>query len=185
MARVYEFVTSAARACPRDVGRRRWAPTALPALAFAAALLVGGCGPGSSAADDKPAGHRGADGHEEVPVSVLPSKPSKPMTVQQLASGMGCTPELGGQYADYRLAWCEIEGGKMVITEFDTVEGQTAWLKHSKDYGGVYLVGERWLVTGNSLAEISPLQDKFGGKIEQGDIHGPPPPRTTPPKPAN
>jgi hypothetical protein len=144
-------------------------------LALAAGLFLGGCGGSSSSGGGK----HGGDGHDEVPVSVLPSKPSKPMTVQQLAKGLGCEPELGGQYADYRLAWCEINGTKMVLTEFDTADGQNAWLKHSKDYGGVYLVGERWLVTGNTLAQISPLQDKFGGKIEQGDIHGPPPPRTT------
>ncbi len=144
----------------------------MPVLALAAALVVGGCGPGSAGS---PAGHRGTGGHDEVPVSLLPSKPSKPMTVQQLASGMGCKPQLGGKFADYRLASCEYKGKKLVLTDFDTVDGQSIFLENSKDYGGVYLVGERWLVTGNSLAEISPLQDMFGGKIEQGDIHGPPP----------
>ncbi len=147
-------------------------PACLPVLALAAALLAG-CGGSSSASGGHGTGHG-----DEVPVSVLPSKPSKPMTVQELASGMGCEPQLGGKYADYRLAWCEVNGTKHVLTDFDTAKGQRAWLEHSKWYGGVYLVGERWLVTGNTLAEISPLQDKFGGKIEKGDIHGPPPPQT-------
>ena len=164
-------MTFAASACPRDARLRRWA---LPALALAAALLAGGCGPGSS--DDEPGGHRGAGGHDEVPVSVLPSKPSKPMTVLQLAKGMGCKPKLGGKFSDYRLASCDYKGKKLVLTDFDTTEGQSVFLDNSKDYGGVYLVGSRWLITGNTLAEISPLQDMFGGKIEQGDIHGPPPP---------
>lgn len=142
-------------------------------LALAAVVVAGGCGPGSSG---QASGHGGTGGHDEVPVSVLPSKPSKPMTVQQLASGLGCKPQLGGKFSDYRLASCEYKGKKMVLTDFDTVDGQSIFLENSKDYGGVYLVGERWLITGNTLAEISPLQDKFGGKIEQGDIHGPPPP---------
>ncbi|HEY7592898.1 MAG TPA: hypothetical protein VH969_07055 [Actinophytocola sp.] len=148
-------------------------------LAAALAACTAGCGPGSSG-DDASGGH-GAPGHDEVDVSVLPSKPSKPMTVQQLATGLGCEPELGGKYADYRLAWCDVNGTRVVLTDFDTAEGQRLWLEHSKDYGGVYLVGERWLVTGNSLKEISPLQDKFGGKIEKGDIHGPPPPASARP----
>jgi hypothetical protein len=156
---------------PRDAWRR-WA---IPALALAAVLLAGGCGPGSASAGGS-GGHGGAGGHDEVPVSLLPSKPSKPMTVQQLAKDMGCKAQLSGKFADYRLASCEYQGKKMVLTDFDTTEGQSAFLHESKPYGGVYLVGERWMITGNTLAEISPLQDKFGGKIEQGDIHGPPPP---------
>jgi hypothetical protein len=166
---VYEFVTFAADARAGDA-RRRWA---VPALALAAALLVGGCGPGSSSSD-APAGH-GGGGHDEVPVSLLPSQPSKPMSVLQLAKGMGCKAQPSGKFADYRLASCEYHGKKLVLTDFDTDEGQSVFLHESKPYGGVYLVGDRWMVTGNTLAEISPLQDMFGGKIEQGDIHGPPP----------
>lgn len=147
-------------------------------LAGVLAALTAGCGPGSSSGASR--GH-GVSSHDEGLVSVLPSKPSKPMTVLQLASGLGCEPELGGKYADYRLAWCQVKATKYVLTDFDTTEGQRTWLEHSKDYGGVYLVGERWLVTGNTLAEISPLQEKFGGKIEQGDIHGEPLPSTPPP----
>jgi len=171
---VYEYVNDAADACPQ--GRRgRWA---MPLLAVAAALVVGGCGPGSGG---ESSGHGGTGGHDEVPVSVLPSKPSKPMTVQQLAKGMGCNAQLGGKFADYRLASCEYKGKKLVLTDFDSAEGQSVFLHESKPYGGVYLVGDKWLVTGNTLAEISPLQDMFGGKIEQGDIHGPPPPTSTKP----
>jgi len=151
-------------------------------LAAALAAVTAGCGPGSSG-DDAGGGH-GGTGHEEVPVSVLPSKPSKPMSVQQLAKGLGCTPQLGGKFADYRLASCEYKGKKLVLTDFDTAEGQDVFLHESKPYGGYYLVGARWLVTGNSLAEISPLQDMFGGKIEKGDIHGPPPPPASSAKPA-
>jgi hypothetical protein len=143
-------------------------------LAAALAALTAGCGPGSSS-DDASGGH-GGGGHNEVPVSVLPSKPSKPLSVQQLAQGMGCTPKLSGPFSDYRLGACEYKGKKLVLTDFDTAEGQGVFLDESKPYGGVYLVGDKWLITGNTLAEISPLQDMFGGKIEQGEIHGGPPP---------
>jgi hypothetical protein len=149
-------------------------------LAAALAAFTAGCGPGSGG--DAGGGH-GGGGHNDVPVSVLPSKPSKPMTVQQLAQGMGCKPLLSGPFSDYRLASCEYKGKKLVLTDFDADEGQSAFLDDSKPYGGVYLVGDRWLITGNTLAEISPLQDMFGGKIEQGEIHGPPPP-TNQAKPA-
>jgi len=170
---VYEFVTFLVGARPQDGRSRRWA---VPALALAAGLLLGGCGSSSS---EGGRGHGGTGGHDEVPLSVLPSKPSKPMTVQQLASGLGCKANLAGKFADYRQAHCEYQGRNVIMSDFDTAEGLDAWLDHSKYYGGVYLVGERWVITSNTLAEISPLQDKFGGKIEQGDIHGPPP--STPP----
>jgi hypothetical protein len=143
----------------------------VPALALAAILAAGACGPG-----DGTSGRHGGSGHgEDVPLSVLPSKPSKPMTVQQIARALGCDAKLAGKFADYRLASCEYQGRNLVMAEFDNEKNQTDWLELSKDYGGVYLVGERWVMTGNTLAEMSPLQDKFGGKLEQGDIHGPPP----------
>jgi hypothetical protein len=167
---VFRFVTSADTTSGR---RRRWAA---PALTLAAVLALGACGPGDSGDAGAGRGGHGGDRHgDDVPLSVLPSKPSKPMTVQQLAQGVGCDAKLAGKFADYRLASCEYQGRNLVMVDFDTEKNQSDWLELSKDYGGVYLVGERWVMTGNTLAEMSPLQDKFGGKLEQGDIHGPAP----------
>jgi hypothetical protein len=139
----------------------------VPVLALAAALLAGGCS-GTSVGEG---GHGGGGHADDVPLSVLPSKPSKPMTVQQLAGSLGCPARLEGKFADYRQVPCQYKGKKLILLDFDSAKGQSDFLAASKSYGGVYLVGERWLITGNSLAEISPLQDMFGGKIEQGDLH--------------
>jgi hypothetical protein len=157
---VYEFVTYR-----RDV---RWALSALALVA-----LLAGCGPGSSD-DDAAVGGHGA-GHDEVPVSLLPAKPSKRMTVQQIAADLGCRAELE-TYKDYRQIRCNLERQSFILVDFDTDHGERVWLDYSDDYGGFYLVGENWIISGNSLAEISPLQDKFGGKITEGENHGQPPP---------
>jgi hypothetical protein len=165
MGFVFQFVSD-----PSDGTRRRhrrWAVT-LAALA----LLAGGCG--SSGGGGSP-GHGGAGGHDKVDVDVLPSKPSKPMTVQQLAAALGCEVKLAGKFKDYRQTPCESEGKKLILLDFDTNEGKRDWINLSESYGGFYLSGDRWAVSANSLAEISPLQDMFGGKIEEGENHGPPP----------
>lgn len=170
---VFTFVTSPA---PTSGRRRRWA---VPALALAAALAVGACGPGGGAS-----GGHGGNGHDDkVPVSVLPSKPSKPMSVQQIAKALGCVPQIpSGKFRDYRQATCEFGGAKYILLDFDTDEGTREWTDGSKSYGGYYLVGTRWVVSGNSLQEISPLQETLGGKIEEGENHGPPPPSSQPGK---
>jgi hypothetical protein len=162
---VFTFVTSPASTS----GRRRWA---VPALALAAALAAGACGPGGGGGAS---GGHGGNGHDEVPVSVFPSKPSKPMSVQQIAKELGCEVKLAGKFADYRQTPCEFGGKKFILVDFDTDEGAREWLEGSKSYGGYYLVGTRWVVSGNYLRDLSPLQDTLGGKIEKGDIHGPPP----------
>jgi hypothetical protein len=164
---VFQFVSDSSDGLRRRY--RRWA-----VLLVAAALLTGGCSPGSS--DGGGAGHGGGGRHgDKVDVDVLPSKPSKPMTVQQLAGELGCEVKLAGKFKDYRQTPCQPEGKKLVLLDFDTDEGLRDWISLSKSYGGFYLVGERWVVSANSLAEISPLHDRFGGKIEEGENHGPPP----------
>lgn len=169
MGFVFQFVSDT------NDGRRRWA---VPLASAVLALLVGGCSPGSSGGST--GGGHGGGGHEKVDVSVLPSKPSKPMTVQQLAAGVGCTAETE-KYKDYRQLRCDLERQSFILVDFDTDDDLRVWLDHSTDYGGFYLVGQNWVVSGNTLAEISPLQEKFGGRIEEGDNHGEPPPSSRPP----
>lgn len=160
---------------PRNVPpRRRVAPASALVAALSAvlaAITLAACGPGSSSGS----GGHGGSGHGQVQVSVLPSKPSKPMTVQQIATALGCQAKLES-YKDYRQIRCNLERRSFILVDFDTDNGLRVWLDNSDDYGGFYLVGDNWVISGNSLAEISPLQDEFGGKITEGDNHGVPPP---------
>ncbi|WP_327387456.1 MULTISPECIES: hypothetical protein [unclassified Streptomyces] len=63
--------------------------------------------------------------------------------MQQLASAVGCTAEITVRAADYRQATCMTAEADYVFVDFDTSDGQRAWLDHAKMYGGIYLVGDR------------------------------------------
>jgi hypothetical protein len=177
MGFVFQFVSNPSDGRPGQ-HHRRWAVSLASAVAAVLALLASGCG--SSAGSG--GGHGGGGGHrDKVDVDVLPSKPSKPMTVQQLAADMGCGDAPADKFKDYRMVRCDLDQQSFILVDFDTDNGLEIWLDHSTDYGGFYLVGPNWVVSGNALAEISPLQDKFGGKIEEGENHGDPPPSSRPP----
>jgi hypothetical protein len=159
--------------------RRRWSTPIVVAAMLAA--LTSGCGPGSS--DDDASGGHGGTGHgDEVPAAALPSRPSEPMTIQQLAAGLGCDLNLAeGKRQGFRQGTCQVNGKHTILVDFDTDTGQRDWLELSSHHSGVYyLVGERWILTAYTLEAISPLQDKFGGKIERG--HSAPPPDAESPR---
>ncbi|MPZ83268.1 MAG: hypothetical protein GEV28_23895 [Actinophytocola sp.] len=135
------------------------------------ALLVSGAG---QAAPARAAAHgHGLAQQDPAPKQQnSPKKPATAMTVQQLAAAIGCTPLLAGKAADFRQASCTPDGTQqIVLVDFDTVEGQRTWLDLSQDYGGVYLVGERWALSGNSKKYMEELSGKLGGDVEEGDIH--------------
>jgi hypothetical protein len=81
--------------------------------------------------------------------------PAQFFTVPQLAATIGCEANLMGKAADYRPAKCTVDGAEFVFVDFDTAEGQRAWLDYATLYGGVYLVGDRWALSGKSKEYIA------------------------------
>ncbi len=141
-----------------------------------AVLLVGGCGvnPRSGDGGTAPATHHGATSPttEKKTAETTPESPSLPtrfFTVQELAATVGCEATLQGRAADFRQATCTMSGEKLVFVDFDTAEGQREWLDYATMYGGVYLVGERWALSGTK-GYLETLLPTLGGKIEGGDV---------------
>jgi len=136
----------------------------------AAALFAGGCGTGQGASGAGHDPHGGGHGQSQ-PADADNDMPSEAMTVDQLAAAVGCQTSSPQKGSDFRQANCSGPGEKLVILDFDTAQGQRAWVDMSKAYGGVYLVGNRWTVSGNSREFMLALQARLGGAIEQ-DTHG-------------
>jgi hypothetical protein len=137
----------------RGVGSRRSRRLALPALAAAsAALLLAGCG---------------GDGDAAAVTS------SKPPTVEKLASALGCKPKFTrGKVEDYRQAVCKLDKQLYTLVTFKNNKAKRGWLEFSKSYGGIYLVGSRWMVAGNVEDHLEKVKAKYGGSIEEGANHG-------------
>ncbi|MBT2450582.1 hypothetical protein J7F03_26600 [Streptomyces sp. ISL-43] len=124
-----------------------------------ASLLCGGCGSGarpSPAAAPDPAATPAAT----------------PAPLDPLATALGCTPEVTVDAQEVREGACEVGAQAFRLATFATAEGRAAWLAESRQYGGAYLVGDRWIVTGPSPADLTPLQATLGGTLDSPPSHG-------------
>jgi hypothetical protein len=89
-------------------------------------------------------------------------------TVDQLAATVGCTATRQGTTADFHQATCTKDDATFVFVDFDTTEGQRAWLDYATSYGGEFLVGDRWALSGGDRAYLEGVRAELGGAIEGG-----------------
>lgn len=94
------------------------------------------------------------------------SLPPKALTVTDMAAFVGCVPQPVGKTSDFRQANCDAPKEKLVLLDFDTTEGMRAWLDTATLYGGIYLVGDKWVLSAESVEYMETLRTEFGGKIE-------------------
>ena len=69
-------------------------------------------------------------------------------TLEQLAARAACQPVLSTDSAELRQANCTTKDGRYVLATFATDRGQREWINEAEDYGGVYLVGRKWVAVG-------------------------------------
>ncbi|MEU1518018.1 hypothetical protein ABZ490_38740 [Streptomyces sp. NPDC005811] len=133
-------------------------PLGVPVAALTAAALLAGCGGGSG------------DGGEERTAATKSAAPTaRPMTLEALGKAVGCTtaPQEAGKTLDFRQGVCKSADAQFVLLTFDTTEGQRGWLDTAMIYGGVYLVGNRWVLSADPRTEMEKLRGELGGKIEE------------------
>ncbi|MFE1975578.1 hypothetical protein [Streptomyces hygroscopicus] len=136
---------------------------ALRATAVCAALLfLGGCG-GSGPA------HGAGHGREKTSSAAKAfAAPGTPAPLTKIADAIGCDATVITEAEELRQGACGSGGKRFTMVTFATDKGQRDWLATSKDYGGTYLVGKRWSVTGLSMDSLEPLREKLGGSLEKG-----------------
>lgn len=92
-------------------------------------------------------------------------------TLEQIAERAVCTPEVQTDATELRQAKCATDDGTYVLTTFATDRGQREWLNQAKDYGGSYLVGRKWAVSGEA-GTVERVRERLGGRIETTEPHG-------------
>lgn len=102
-----------------------------------------------------------------------PAVPAKAYTVEELAAAVGCTPEFQGKLKDYRKAVCDSGTEDYLLFDFQTAEGQQAWLDTALLYGGVYLVGDRWILSSRARETMDKLSTTLGGTVEESPMNRP------------
>ncbi|MEU3463945.1 hypothetical protein ABZ721_28840 [Streptomyces sp. NPDC006733] len=85
---------------------------------------------------------------------------------------LGCTPVIGVVAAELRQGSCRTDQGEFRMLTFAADAGQRAWLTEAQAYGGIYLVGSRWVVTAQTREALTELRATLGGTIQAGAAHG-------------
>ncbi|MFE0683365.1 hypothetical protein ACFW17_21470 [Streptomyces sp. NPDC058961] len=96
--------------------------------------------------------------------------PTASGTLEQLAARADCTPVVSTDSAELRQANCTTKDGRYVLATFATDRGQREWINEAKDYGGVYLVGRKWVAVGEQPV-LTALHGRLGGSVETGTMH--------------
>src|SRR4051794_5012519 len=103
-------------------------------------------------------------------------EPAAPATatgsLEQLASLVGCAPDIQTDATEIRQAICAGGDGTFILATFAGDAGQRQWLDVAEDYGGHYLVGDRWVAVGGTEV-IAALRGRLGGTTEEGRSHHP------------
>ncbi|MCX5129547.1 hypothetical protein [Streptomyces sp. NBC_00347] len=133
-------------------------PRAPRAIALLAALLCAGCAGA--------AGAPGAGGGEPAA-----SPPPAPEPLDRIAAALGCSPEVTVDAQEVREGACAVGAQAFRLATFSTAEGRAAWLSESRQYGGTYLVGERWIITAPSADALTPARSLLGGTLDSAPAH--------------
>ncbi|MEU8302146.1 hypothetical protein AB0C84_01180 [Actinomadura sp. NPDC048955] len=124
----------------------------VPLCAAALAMpLAAGCSAASDASDGKAA---------------------KPASLAELAQQTDCSLTGKRKVQDLEQGNCKTARGRYVLLSFTSDNGMNAWLEEAKPWGGTYLVGARWVAVSQQKT-LESLREDLGGKIVQGDNHGP------------
>ncbi|MGW2812093.1 hypothetical protein [Streptomyces sp. NPDC001415] len=91
-------------------------------------------------------------------------------TLEQLAARADCKPVVSTNSAELRQANCTTKDGRYVLATFATDRGQREWINEARDYGGVYLVGRKWVAVGEQPV-VTALHGRLGGSVETGTMH--------------
>ncbi|MFE3247262.1 hypothetical protein [Streptomyces sp. NPDC059209] len=120
------------------------------ALAVLALALVSGCGAND---DEAPKTPKTATG-----------------SLEQLAEQAECDPNVQTDAEELRQANCRTDDGRYILTTFATDRGLREWINEANDYGGSYLVGRKWVASGDAKV-VETLRGRLGGTVETAPEH--------------
>ncbi|MES9605537.1 hypothetical protein [Actinomadura sp. NPDC000929] len=99
-------------------------------------------------------------------------KAAEPASLAELAQRTDCSLTGKRKVKDLEQGNCKTARGRYVLLSFTSDNGMKAWLEEAKPWGGTYLVGARWVAVSQQQT-LESLRGDLGGRIVQGDGHGP------------
>ncbi|MBC9712384.1 hypothetical protein H9Y04_07340 [Streptomyces sp. TRM66268-LWL] len=91
-------------------------------------------------------------------------------SLEEIAAKADCEPNVQTDAAELRQANCRNGEGRFILTTFATARGQREWINEANDYGGTYLVGRKWVASGEEKVVMS-LRGRLGGTVERAGHH--------------
>ncbi|MFF4099158.1 hypothetical protein [Streptomyces sp. NPDC001903] len=142
----------------------RTAASATAAAALLATLLCGGCAARVAAGPQAPT---------DPSSSAAPAPAAaRPAPLQTIADALGCTPETTVDAEELREGACGSGQEGFRMATFTSEQGRQTWLTEAQMYGGTYLVGPTWVITGASAEALAGAHTRLGGTIETVSGHG-------------
>jgi hypothetical protein len=120
------------------------------AALVAAGIAIGGCSAGSA--------------RTSAPAAV-------PMSLETLAKQTGCTVQVQTNAAELRQGYCKTGAGRYVLLTFPSDKAAKTWFTEARNWGGIYLIGARWIIVGTTQ-QLQGFRVQVGGEITPGDDHG-------------
>ncbi len=149
---------------PRRAARHQLA--AVPVL-VAVAVLLSGCGATDAAPPEKTSEKKPAQTTTTTSTNAAPR-----YTVEQLAAKLGCTATFRAPTKGFRQGSCTKDGKPFVLLDFENSENQDLWLENAIAFGGIFLVGDRWALSGVSKEYMDTLSKTLGGTVEDKKSYG-------------
>ncbi|MEV7506593.1 MULTISPECIES: hypothetical protein [unclassified Streptomyces] len=143
------------------------------AMVCAAALLCVGCS-GAAATTAPETGSAAPSASPSAAGSGTPPATAPGTSLEAIASAIGCTAQVNVEAEELREGGCQAGQAAYRMVTFAAAGGLRSWLDEARAYGGVYLVGDRWVVTTQSKEALEALRGRIGGTVEAGDTHGAP-----------
>ncbi|MFJ3863267.1 hypothetical protein [Streptomyces nigra] len=138
----------------RGTGNRR----AALAAGLAPLLLATACGGGDSGSAAASSG--------PPKVSATEAGVVAPAKIEVIAGLTGCKVKIRTEADELREGVCRTKQGDYLVTTFPEEKLKRTWLDSASVYGGTYLVGTRWVVSGKP-AVLERLRPRIGGTMEQ------------------
>ncbi|MEV8087353.1 hypothetical protein [Streptomyces nigra] len=123
-----------------------------------APLLLAACGGGDSGSAAASSG--------PPKVSATEAGVVAPAKIEVIAGLTGCKVKIRTEADELREGVCRTKQGDYLVTTFPEEKLKRTWLDSASVYGGTYLVGTRWVVSGKP-AVLERLRLRIGGTIEQ------------------
>jgi hypothetical protein len=88
--------------------------------------------------------------------------------VTDLASRLGCSGFTQGTQIELFVREqgdCQFDGATVTLHTFTTGDAAASWLQVAQNFGGIYVVGDRWAISVDTQDKANAVRAKLGGDI--------------------